>query len=344
MNFKIVFVALIFFSKMVVCSDAFHDDACVVRGKAELISMDEESTMLDFIFVRTKEAAVYAYRAAEKTGEVPTFWLYFDSRNPFGVSVEIYAQGEASFDGKFGPQYLLNTIQESSGVENKPPSFAANITLGVWGDHFFLGLDRETSSNNSIETNDYVSEVEVLGTVKKCRGFRILQERDCYLGIHVPDLRLRDCPVDGNDLETIESIEFELNYDSFVNLNEHGETSFSVTETTITSADAKRVRKTIVSDLTYGGLDAAEELVNEFYDFLGTGKTLVSQSNVELAIDKGIVMVATDEGLDERITALSYFNGQSFKFPFGRVAIICGFLVLTLFVFFWSKKSSNANA
>lgn len=317
----------------------------VVFGSVELSSGDrpDENVLVEFIVLRTSQVLLFGNQSPKPPLGNVAFFLFFDTRNPFGVSVETDRRIRMPFNGKFGVEESVNFAQEYPGLAGGHANFFGNITLGVFGQQFFLGID-DIGAHLIPDTpqNPFVSEFEIEGSESNCEGFRITQREECILTKAAPSLKLRDYKVGKGRTETISSIVTSVRYSKPVDLRVPITIPFSVEVKTTYSDGKETLTSALVRDLNWQSKAAAEAIIEDFYRFLGTGLECMTKSNIQLAIDKGVIMVATEAGMQDRITALSYFEKNKAEFPAVRLMIICFVLLLAVVILvFKQKRKSN---
>jgi hypothetical protein len=86
---------------------------------------------------------------------------------------------------------------------------------------------------------------------------------------------------------------------------------------------------------------AADQFLAGFYQRLGDGRKIITRSNVDLVLQNGVVVVAIGKGVEEKITALSYFSKPNRWSGALRLAALIGLVASVVACWFWYQRSRS---
>ena len=324
-------------------SQVSAQDWGIHEGVLEVSSADKTKVAhVNFLIVKSATAILYAYDTNMKfrDGKVAVWYTYFDDRNPFGVIVEV-SRPQGPITAPWSDLDVINSLQETSSAGREPPQALDRLALGLLGTYHALRIERrdQIAEGPSQANNPYFTSIALRGSLSALEGFEIQQTPKDLLFQSNPK-RLKDCLFDDKGTDTLGSIVTSVAFPKPVDFRTAGINPPTITILITSTEGRTELKKYAVSKLTHRpSAEAADQFLAGFYQRLGDGRKIITKSNVDLVLQHGVVMVAVGKGVEEKISALSYFSKPNRWTGTLRLLLLIGIATSVAVGWFWFQRS-----
>jgi hypothetical protein len=295
-------------------SRAKAQDWGIHEGVVEVSSSEvPKADQFDFLIVNSPTAILYAYvyDIDSRDGRTSFMYEFFDDRNPFGVIVDV-SRPPGPITAPWSELDVIKTLQEtpSAGSAGRtPPQALDRLALGLLGTYHALRIERRDQiAEGPSQSNPYFTSISLRGQLSALESFEIRQTRKDFLSKSNPK-RLEDCLFDNQGTDTVGSIVTSVTFPKPVDFRTAGNSPPTITVLIASTEGRTRLKKYTVTKLAHRpSAEAADQFLRGFYQRLGDGRKIITESNVDLVCQNGVVMVAVGKGVEERISALSNYS------------------------------------
>lgn len=326
-------------------SQCWAQDWGIHEGVLEVsTSKKPQLVRVDFLIVNSPAAILYAYHTGSLSGDgkVAVWYEFFDDRNPFGVMVEVL-RPPGPMTSLWSDEDIINTLQETPSAGRPPPPVLDPIVLGLLGKYHHLRIERRDQiAGGPSQANPYFTSISLRGSLSALESFEIRQAPKDLLFHSKDSKRLEDYPFDKQGTDTWDSINTSVTFSKPIDFRIAGNSPPTITILETSTEGRTRSKKYAVTKLTHlPSAEAAEEFLSGFYKRLGDGRKIITKSNVDLVCQNGVVMVAIGKGVEERISALSYFSKPNRWTGTLRLLLLIGIATSVAVGWFWFQRSRS---
>lgn len=325
-------------------SQARAQDWGIHEGVLEITdSKDPKVDQVDFLIVNSPTAILYAYHTGSLSGDgkVRVWYEFFDDRNPFGVIVEVL-RPRGPINAPWSDQDIVNTLQETPSAGRPPPQALDTASLGLLGTFHDLRIERRDQiADGPSRANPYFTSIALRGQLSALESFEIRQTQKDLL-IQSNPKRLEDCLFDNQGTDKLDSVVIRVEFPKPVDFRIAGNSPPTITIQITSTEGRTESKKYAVTKLTHlPSAEAAEQFLSGFYQRLGDGRKIMTESNVDLVCQNGVVMVAVGKGVEEKISALSYFSKPNRWTGTLRLLLLIGIATSVAVGWFWFQRSRS---
>ncbi len=309
------------------------------------ISTDEkpEAVQMDFLIVNSPTAILYAYHTGSLSGDgkIAVWYDFFDDRNPFGVIVEV-SRPPGPINAPWSDQDIVNTLQETPFAGRRPLQALDKLALGLLGTCHDLRIERRDQIAEGLSrANPYFTSITLRGQLSALESFEIRQTQKDLLIQSTPK-RLEDCLFDKQGTDKLDSVVTKVEFPKPTDFRTAGNSPPAITILKTSTEGRTESKKYAVTKLIHRpSAEAAEQFLSGFYQRLGDGRKIITKSNVDLVCQNGVVMVAIGKGVEEKISALSYFSKPNRWTGTLRLLLLIGVATSVAVGWFWFQRSRS---
>lgn len=309
------------------------------------ISTDEkpEAVQMDFLIVNSPTAILYAYHTGSLSGDgkIAVWYDFFDDRNPFGVIVEV-SRPPGPINAPWSDQDIVNTLQETPFAGRRPLQALDKLALGLLGTCHDLRIERRDQIAEGLSrANPYFTSITLRGQLSALESFEIRQTQKDLLIQSTPK-RLEDCLFDKQGTDKLDSVVTKVEFPKPTDFRTAGNSPPAITILKTSTEGRTESKKYAVTKLIHRpSAEAAEQFLSGFYQRLGDGRKIITKSNVDLVCQNGVVMVAIGKGVEEKISALSYFSKPNRWTGTLRLLLLIGIATSVAVGWFWFQRSRS---
>jgi hypothetical protein len=300
-----------------------------------------KAVQVDFLIVNSPTAILYAYRTGSLSddGKIEVWYEFFDDRNPFGVIVEVL-RPPGPLTAPWSDQDIVNTLQETPSAGRRPPQLLDKLALGLLGTCHDLRIERRDQiAEGPSQANPYYTSIVLRGKLSALESFEIRQTQKDLL-IQSNPKRLEDCLFDKQGTDKVDSVVTRVEFPKPTDFRTAGSSPPIITILETSTEGQTKSKKYAATKLTHRpSAEAAEQFLSGFYQRLGDGRKIITKSNVDLVCQNGVVMVAVGKGVEEKISALSYFSKPNRWTGTLRLLLLIGIATLVAVGWFWFQRS-----
>lgn len=309
------------------------------------ISTDKKpkAVQVDFLIVNCPTAILYAYHTGSLSddGKIAVWYEFFDDRNPFGVIVEVL-RPPGPMTAAWSDQDIVNMLQETPSAGRRPLQALDKLALGLLGTCYDLRIERRDQiAEGPSRANPYFTSIALRGQLSALESFEIRQTQKDLL-IQSNPKRLEDCLFDKQGMDKLDSVVTKVEFPKPTDFRTAGNSPPTITILETSTEGRTESKKYAVTKLTHRpSAEAAEQFLSGFYQRLGDGRKIITKSNVDLVCQNGIVMVAIGKGVEEKISALSYFSKPNRWTGTLRLLLLIGIATSVAVGWFWFQRSRS---
>jgi hypothetical protein len=322
-------------------SQAMAQDWGIHEGVVEVSDSEMPKVdAFDFLIVNSPTASLYAYiYNISSDGKISVTYEFFDDRNPFGVMADV-SRPPGPITAPWSDLDVINTLQEDPSAGQPPPQVLDRLALGLLGTYHALRIERRDQIAEGLSRgNPYFTSIAFRGQLSALESFEIRQTQKDLL-IQSNPKRLEDCLFDNQGTDKLDSVVTSVEFPKPVDFRIAGNSPTTITILIKSTAGRTRGKKYAVTKLTHRpSAEAAEQFLSGFYQRLGDGRKIITKSNIDLVCQNGVVMVAIGKGVEERISALSYFSKPNRWTGSLRLLLLIGIAASVAVGWFWFQRS-----
>lgn len=326
-------------------SPARAEDWGIHEGTLEVSTNKKpKAVQVDFLIVNSPTAILYAYHTGSLSvdGKIEVWYEFFDDRNPFGVIVEVL-RPVGPITAPWSDQDIVTTLQETPSEGRPPPQVLDPILLGLLGKYDKLRIERrEQIAEGPSQANPYYTSIALRGRLSALENFEIQQKSNNLLFHSKDSKRLEDYPFDKQGTDKLDSVVTKVEFPKPTDFRTAGNSPPAITILKTSTDGRTESKKYAVTKLTHRpSAEAAEQYLSRFYQRLGDGRKIITKSNIDLVCKNGVVMVAVGKGVEEKISALSYFSKPNRWTGTLRLLLLICIATSVAVGWFWFQRSRS---